>query len=86
MACVEVATPEFIEAAATKDPDALLGVAEVAELLGVSFQRVSELRPKSGFPGPVARLAAGPVWSRRSLERFLRDWDRKPGRPRRAAV
>jgi hypothetical protein len=45
-------------------PEDLVGVAEVAELLSVSRQRVSQLAATPGFPDPVARLAAGPIWER----------------------
>ncbi len=61
----------------------LVGVAEVAELLGVSKTRVHELSDKAAFPEPVARLAAGPVWSRPAVARFIESWNRRPGRPRR---
>jgi hypothetical protein len=60
----------------------LIGVAEVAQLFGVSRQRVSELRHRRGFPTPVAELRAGPVWARPSLTVFLSTWERRPGRPR----
>lgn len=40
----------------------LAGVREVAELLGVSRQRVSQLAEKPDFPKPLDRIAAGPVW------------------------
>ena len=60
----------------------LLGVAEVAEALGVSKQRVSELEESERFPAPLVRLRAGPIWSRTAIARFLRDWERRPG-PRR---
>lgn len=59
-----------------------LGVTEVATLLRVSKQRVSELRTSQAFPAPVAELAAGPVWAASSLRRFIQTWERKPGRPR----
>lgn len=63
-----------------------LGVTEVAELFGVSKQRVSELRRSPTFPEPVAEIAAGPVWMGSSLQRFLDAWERKPGRPREVAA
>src|SRR5881397_2705980 len=44
------------------DRPELIGVAELAELLGVSKQRASELARGAGFPAPLAVLAAGPVW------------------------
>jgi len=59
----------------------LVGVAELAELLGVSKQRVSELAAKAKFPKPLAQLKGGPVWDRASIGNFLQTWQRKPGRP-----
>ncbi len=38
------------------------GVTEVAELLGVSKQRVAKLRERADFPTPLGELAQGPVW------------------------
>ncbi len=64
----------------------LVGVSEVAELLGVSRQRASDLQNRHGFPDPVAILASGPVWMRKQLNSFTSTWDRKPGRPRRDAA
>ena len=53
----------------------LVGVSEVAEVLGVSRQRVNELdrlaqRPttRNPFPEPIARLRAGPVWDKRDVD------------------
>lgn len=65
-------------------PD-MLGAAEVAELLGVSKQRVMELRDAGRLPEPISQLRAGPVWVRPAIERFVETWERKPGRPRKAA-
>ncbi len=59
----------------------LLGVAELAELLDVSKQRASELARSSTFPRPVADLASGPVWLEPTVQRFLEEWERRPGRP-----
>lgn len=61
----------------------LVGVAEVAELLGVSRQRASQLHRerRPGFPVPVVELASGPVWTRAGVVEFVRGWDRRPGRP-----
>lgn len=62
----------------------LAGVAEVAEILGVSRARVYQLaKDHPDFPDPVADLAAGPVWDRAEVEAFERNWGRKrTGRPR----
>jgi predicted DNA-binding transcriptional regulator AlpA len=40
----------------------LMGAAEVAELLGVSRQRVNQLAQGGDFPRPVAVLHAGRIW------------------------
>lgn len=69
-------------ALATPVLPALLGLAEVAEELRVTKQRVAQLRGRPDFPDPVAELAAGPVWTETSLARFIESWDRRPGRPR----
>lgn len=61
---------------------ALAGISEVAEILGVSRQRASELSGSTGFPRPVTHLAAGPVWLRSAIVSFGESWDRRPGRPR----
>lgn len=69
----ELAAPAF---------PALVGVSEIAKILGVSRQRAGAIARGSGFPRPVEELAAGPVWRRSDLGHFLRDWARRPGRPR----
>jgi chromosome partitioning protein len=46
----------------------LLGTAEIAELLGVTKQAVSNWRSRDeAFPSPVADLRSGPVWSRKEI-------------------
>lgn len=62
----------------------LVGLSEAAEILAVSKQRVAELAREGRLPAPVAGLAGGNVWTRASIEAFLRHWDRRPGRPKRA--
>jgi predicted DNA-binding transcriptional regulator AlpA len=55
----------------------LVGVTEVKEFLGVSRQRVHQLiRDDTGFPNPVAELAAGRIWLREDIE----EWARSCGR------
>jgi predicted DNA-binding transcriptional regulator AlpA len=41
----------------------LMGAAEIAELFGVSRQRVQQLIGKADFPEPIAALAMGKVWA-----------------------
>ena len=55
----------------------LVGVAEIAEMLGVSRQRVDAIaRTHDEFPDPVAELSAGRIWLRKDIEA----WARKTGR------
>lgn len=46
----------------------LVGVHEIAALLGVSRQRVHQLAARKDFPKPLAVLHAGKVWRRRDVE------------------
>lgn len=80
IARVVVMTPEMAERELSEPPETYLGAAEVAESLGISRQRLAELRMRSDFPAPVAELAAGPVWRASTLQRFVASWDRRPGR------
>jgi hypothetical protein len=59
----------------------LVGVAEIAQIIDVTRQRASKLAHQHGFPAPVAELKSGPVWTRTSLNRFVEEWARRPGRP-----
>ena len=80
---VDVMTVEDQEAALGEPtfPE-ILGVTEAAQLLGVSRQRVDQLRADHpDFPAPIVRLASGPVWLRSAIQGFERRWQRRPGRP-----
>jgi hypothetical protein len=61
-------------------PD-LVGVHEIAELLGVTKQRASDLASSDGFPRSVANLASGRVWRKSDIARYTQAWPRKRGRP-----
>jgi predicted DNA-binding transcriptional regulator AlpA len=50
----------------------LVGVAEIAEMLGVTRQRVHQLTKAPEFPRPVAELSAGSIWAREDVERWAR--------------
>lgn len=55
----------------------LVGVAEIAKMLGISRQRVDELlRTDPAFPEPAARLTAGRVWETADVERWARETGR----------
>lgn len=52
----------------------LVGLAEVAELAGVTTAAVSNWRKRSpDFPKPVHTMAAGPIFDRHHVRRWLRD-------------
>jgi hypothetical protein len=59
----------------------LVGASEVGEMLGVSRQRVHQLREHDAFPAPLVEVAMGPLWDARAVEAFARAWSRRPGRP-----
>lgn len=62
-----------------------LGVAELAERLGVTPQRASQITRRADFPRPVAELRAGPFWVEAAVEAFIAAWPRRAGRPPSAA-
>jgi predicted DNA-binding transcriptional regulator AlpA len=52
----------------------LVGAQEIAELLGITRQRVGQLaRTDESFPSPVAEVAAGRIWEREDVERWARE-------------
>src|SRR3989304_1526254 len=56
---------------------ALGGCAGVAEILGVTRQRAAAPPPSRRSPKPIAQLAAGPVWDRHAIARFVERWPRR---------
>lgn len=60
----------------------VVGVTELADMLGVSKQRASELARVEHFPKPFVELASGPIWVEPNIRDFVATWERKPGRPR----
>lgn len=58
----------------------LVGAAEVADMLGVSRQRVHQLAVQLGFPEPVVTLAAGKIWERAAIEAWLKTTGRTADR------
>lgn len=53
-----------------------VGAQEIAQMLGVSRQRVQQLVNRPDFPAPVERLAMGAFWRRRDVVR----WAERTGR------
>ena len=84
---LRVCTPEIYEAESERpDTPELLAATDVAELLGVSRQRVHQLHSDHPrFPAPYVRLGSGPIWTKPAIEHFAEVWTRKPGRPARKA-
>lgn len=80
---VNAQTPEHAAMYAfSPDTPELLAATDVAELLGVTRQRVHQLASEHAqFPAPYVRLGSGPIWTRPAIDNFARIWTRKPGRP-----
>lgn len=54
----------------------LVGIPEIAQILGVSRQRVYQLiEAYDDFPEPLATLAVGRIWSRAAVE----EWNQHHG-------
>jgi len=49
-----------------------MGTAEIAELMGVSRQRVHQITQRPDFPEPVARLVAGHIWDAADVRRWIK--------------
>jgi predicted DNA-binding transcriptional regulator AlpA len=64
------------------DRPEVVGIAEIAEILGVGRPRAHRLVRRADFPEPLSRLRAGTVWLKTDVEQWVRDHaDRRPGRP-----
>jgi hypothetical protein len=60
----------------------IVSAVEAAQILGVSRQRVHQLVAEHpGFPPPLVRLGAGPIWLAPTIRAFAASWERRPGRP-----
>lgn len=54
----------------------LMGIAEVADLLGVTRQRADQLSRGETFPTAVADLKGGRIWRRKDIEQWARETGR----------
>lgn len=59
----------------------LVGAAEIADELGVSRQRVHQLRKLEEFPAPLAELGGGAIWDAAAVRKFVGSWTRQVGNP-----
>jgi predicted DNA-binding transcriptional regulator AlpA len=50
----------------------LVGVREIAEMLGVSRPRVDQLSNTDSFPTPEVELASGRIWKRAAVEKWAK--------------
>ena len=57
----------------------VFGTRELAQQLGITPQRLVQLRAQGTLPEPDAVLAATPIWQRQTVETFIWGWRRKPG-------
>ncbi len=75
-------TKRYQEATAPTTLPELLAAADVAKVLNVSRQRVSQLyRGHTLFPAPVMQTGTGvTLWTRAAVDWFASVWDRRPGR------
>jgi hypothetical protein len=48
-------------------PSDLIGLSELAELLGVTKGEANAMRQRHGFPHPVIKLRMGPAWDRNQV-------------------
>lgn len=63
-----------------RKPGSLLGLAEIAEQLGISKQRANQLVRRVGFPAPDDVLRMGVVWRAEPVEKWVREYRAaKPG-------
>lgn len=58
----------------------LAGVTEAAAMIGVTAQRISQLRDKGLMPEPLDVLACGPVWLMADIKVYALTRDTRPGR------
>jgi hypothetical protein len=49
----------------------LVGVHEVAEMLGITKGAVGARRRGRSFPAPLAELRCGPIWGRWQIEEYV---------------
>ena len=52
--------------------ESLVSVPEIADMLGVSGQRVHQLAATKAFPSPASDLAARRVWKRSDVEKWAK--------------
>lgn len=64
----------------------LLGTAEIAAVLEVSTARVGQLKARPDWPKAAIQVEGGELYWTDDIQRFNENWDRTPGRPRKAST
>lgn len=65
---------------------ALVGLAEITEMLHVSKRSAQRYVARPDFPKPIAQLAAGPVWEQSAIRAWAEQrLPLRPGRPARSS-
>jgi hypothetical protein len=85
---IEAQTEEAFLAALQQPtiPD-VVGYAEIAEMIGVSRQRIRQLANyDTHFPQPIIETAQGPLIPKAAAEHWARTRNTKTGRPRKTAT
>jgi MerR HTH family regulatory protein len=59
----------------------LVGIGEIAELVGLTTHTIHYHRRRGSMPPPDFELNVGPVWKRETIEQWNRERNRKPGPP-----
>jgi hypothetical protein len=62
----------------------LVGVPDIAELLGVTRQQAGRLTRKPGFPHPALETRSGALWTQTAVEAWNEHTTRAVGRPARS--
>jgi prophage regulatory protein len=64
-------------------PNVSQGIAEIAEMLGVTKRTAYRYIERLDFPPPLGRVSAGPIWLRADVEAWAKTHlPLPPGRPR----
>lgn len=66
----------------SNEGQALIGIADIARMAGVSRQRAQALAKKDGFPEPAAVTTGGRFWRQGEVRDWIAEW-RKTWPPRR---
>jgi predicted DNA-binding transcriptional regulator AlpA len=55
------------------EPRRLAGIAEIAEMLGVTKHTAVRYSSRPDFPAPLERLASGPIWRTEDVEKWAQE-------------